>query len=281
MSLTERGTALAAMTLLASACASHPSAAATASCPSVDEYCANLSQSNHEVKCVRDWSTAEQDVTWCTADAGSSLYDSVNLRPDCSGFDFVFTTATDTGIVYIYDHGSAALIGIAAEGNGSHCVAGDATALSLGQQCYGRQTHLCGPNGAPQVQDASSDAQPDASSDAQSCTDLDVYCGTRCVQDWATAQKPSTWCTTDGGTANNESVYIVTGCDGLDFVYLVGTDNGTYYYYSSQTGQLVGVGNAVGSPSGNFCRAGATPQFPAGLQCGDGGATALCGPNAR
>jgi hypothetical protein len=111
-----------------------------------------------------------------------------------------------------------------------------------------------------------------------SCPSLDSYCGTHCVRDWATAQQAATWCVGDGGTANNESVYIRTGCDGLNFVYLGGTDNGTYYYYDPQSGQLLGVGNAVGRPDGSFCRAGTVPPQPAGVQCGDGGAMPVCGP---
>jgi hypothetical protein len=112
----------------------------------------------------------------------------------------------------------------------------------------------------------------------KSCPSLDAYCGTHCVRDWATAQQPSTWCTTDAGTANNESVIIRTDCDGLNFVYLVGTDNGTYYYYDPQSGQLVGVGSAVGSNTGNFCLAGVAPSPSPSVQCGDGGATPVCGP---
>ena len=84
-------------------------------------------------------------------DAGALPYDSVNLRPDCSGFDFVFTTATDTGVVYIFETGSGGLVGIASEGFGDRCIAGDITALPLGQGCYMRQTHLCGSIGATQV----------------------------------------------------------------------------------------------------------------------------------
>ena len=114
----------------------------------------------------------------------------------------------------------------------------------------------------------------------ESCQNLDSYCGTHCVRDWATAQQAATWCVRgDGGTANNESVYIRTGCDGFNFVYLGGTDNGTYYYYDPQSGQLVGVGNAVGTPDGRFCRAGIGPTQPLWIQCGDSGATPVCGPS--
>jgi hypothetical protein len=74
-------------------------------------------------------------------------------------------------------------------------------------------------------------------------------------------------------------VYIRTDCDGFDFVYLVGTDNGIYYYYDPQSGQLVGVGSAVGTPEGSFCLAGVAPPRPVGVQCGDGGVTPVCGPN--
>jgi hypothetical protein len=84
-------------------------------------------------------------------DAGAPPYDSVNLRPDCSGFDFVFRTSTDTGVVYIYEAGSGGLVGIASEGFLGGCVAGDITALPLGQACYMRQTHLCGSIGATQM----------------------------------------------------------------------------------------------------------------------------------
>jgi hypothetical protein len=117
--------------------------AASPSCPSVDAYCASPSR-----KCVRDWATAQLATAWCTDDAGAAPYDSVNLRPDCSGFDFVFTTGTDTGVVYIYEAGSGALVGIASEGPRDGCIAGDVTALPLGQSCYMRQRHLCGSIGA-------------------------------------------------------------------------------------------------------------------------------------
>jgi hypothetical protein len=74
-------------------------------------------------------------------------------------------------------------------------------------------------------------------------------------------------------------VYIVTGCDGFNFVYRVGTDNGTYDYYDPQNGQLVGIASAVGMPGGGFCVAGGGPASPPVLQCGDGGATPVCGPS--
>jgi hypothetical protein len=116
-----------------------------------------------------------------------------------------------------------------------------------------------------------------------SCPSIDEYCAglsQRCVRDWATAQQPSTWCTNDGGTTNHESVFIQADCDGFDFVYLVGFDNGIYYYYDPQSGQLVGVGSAIGAPEGNFCLAGTGPPHPPGVLCGDGGATRVCGPTA-
>jgi hypothetical protein len=75
----------------------------------------------------------------------------VNLRPDCSGFNFVFTTGTDTGVVYVYEAGSGSLVGIASEGPENGCIAGDVTALLLGQDCYMQPSHLCGSIGGPQV----------------------------------------------------------------------------------------------------------------------------------
>jgi hypothetical protein len=138
-----RHLALASVVAALFGCSSSPNGGA---CPSVDAYCARQSE-----KCVRDWATAQLATTWCTDDAGALPYDSVNLRPDCSGFDFVLTTGTDTGVVYIYEAGSGSLVGIASEGNGNSCIAGDVPALLLGQECYMRQAHLCGSIGATQV----------------------------------------------------------------------------------------------------------------------------------
>jgi hypothetical protein len=110
---------------------------------------------------------------------------------------------------------------------------------------------------------------------------VDMYCANlsqRCVRDWTTAQQLGTWCTTDGGTANHESVYIQQDCDGFNFVYLVGLDNGIYYYYDPHSGLLVGVGSSGGTSDGKFCIAGTGPQQPPGVQCGDAGATRVCGP---
>jgi hypothetical protein len=111
-----------------------------------------------------------------------------------------------------------------------------------------------------------------------SCPSIDSYCGSDCVRDWATAREASTWCVGDGGTASNESVYIFAGCDGFNYVYLAGIDNGTYYYYDMQSGQLVGVGNAIRRPDGSYCRAGTVPSQTPGAQCRDGGTTPVCGP---
>ena len=123
-------------------------------------------------------------------------------------------------------------------------------------------------------------------SKTSACQSIDSFCGaqsTACVRDWSLAQQPSTWCSrqTDGGAIgpNGESVFIQADCDGFNFVYLVGVDNGTYFYYDPRSGQLVGVGGAVGSPGGKFCIAGVGPAEPPGVLCGDGGATKVCGPS--
>lgn len=114
-------------------------------CPTLDAYCGD-----HPKECVRDWATAQLATTWCSFDAGEVPYDSINLRVDCSGFNFVFATATDTGVVYIYDAATGGLLGIGGESfGGNRCLAGDATPLSLGQSCGTGQKHLCGSIGAP------------------------------------------------------------------------------------------------------------------------------------
>jgi hypothetical protein len=151
----------------------------------------------------------------------------------------------------------------------------DAGTAAAGNAGIGGAGGSAGRGSAGLVTDAGDAADKAAS---YSCPSLDSYCGTHCVSDWATAQHAATWCVGDGGTANNESVYIRTGCAGFNVVYLVGTDNGTYYYYDAQSGVLVGIGNTVGRPDGSFCRAGTTPLQPPGVQCGDGGATPVCGP---
>jgi hypothetical protein len=124
-------------------------------------------------------------------------------------------------------------------------------------------------------------------SKAPACQSIDSFCAaqsTACIRDWALAAQPSTWCSrqADGGATgpNNESVFIQADCDGFNFVYLVGLDNGMYFYYDPKGGQLVGVGGAVGSPDGKFCIAGVAPASPPGVLCGDAGATKVCGPTS-
>ncbi|MGH7269577.1 MAG: hypothetical protein ACREJ3_04025, partial [Polyangiaceae bacterium] len=59
-----------------------------------------------------------------------------------------------------------------------------------------------------------------------------------CVRDWATAQRPSSWC-----TQQNVFVSIFSDCDGYDIVEEspIASDLATDYYYDLTTGALVGI----------------------------------------
>jgi hypothetical protein len=107
-----------------------------------------------------------------------------------------------------------------------------------------------------------------------SCPSLDSYCSQQsvtCVRDWATAQRPSTWCP-DGGFTASPRISIFTGCGGFNMVWVTGVDTGALYLYDAASGQLVGVG----SVSSGACFAGDVPATARSNSCDDGGTPAGC-----
>src|SRR5579859_3064807 len=65
--------------------------------------------------------------------------------------------------------------------------------------------------------------------------------GLMCVADWATAEKPATWCGMSGRIA------IATNCSGFAAVLLGGTDTATIYFYRDS--RLVGIVRWVNAES--------------------------------
>jgi hypothetical protein len=86
-------------------------------------------------------------------------------------------------------------------------------------------------------------------------------CGT-----WSSAKQPATWCATN----RPSQLAISTDCDGFDIVTLSGLDTSTFYYYDTQSGDLVGI-EFRGSPyPGPRCIAGEAPGVPL-TDCMDAG----------
>jgi len=109
------------------------------------------------------------------------------------------------------------------------------------------------------------------------CPSLQTYCANHvCTGDWSSAQKPTTWCTTDAGAPyywGFADVYVHPACNGFNIVVLSATDTGIFYLYDIQTGQLVGIGD-----SGLWgCVAGTIPSSPFSFVCGDGPEPPVCG----
>jgi hypothetical protein len=94
---------------------------ATLTCTDLDAYCGGRVSA-----CVRDWSTASMSGTWCVrSDAGLAGPGGVGVfvRTGCDGYNVVRLIGFDSGIVYVYDASTGALVGIAgAASNG--CAAG-------------------------------------------------------------------------------------------------------------------------------------------------------------
>jgi hypothetical protein len=136
----------------------------------------------------------------------------------------------------------------------------------------------------------SSSGSDPSNSESPPCPSIASYCalppshGATCIQDWATAQQASAWCTTDAGAPylyGYADVYVYRDCNGFNVVRLVATDTGFFYLYDSTSGQLVGIGSSAtrGGTSSQGCVAGTIPGADAPLICSDGGPNVpLCGP---
>lgn len=131
--------------------------------------------------------------------------------------------------------------------------AGPASCASVAQAC------------APNAGVSTSVAAVTSDAGLGSCPGIDQACARdggalyHCVLDWASAQRPSTWC-----TKPNEFVSIYPDCDGYDIVEEspISSDLATDYYYDQTTGALVGVelySDNVGSAS---CLAGSIQPVP-------------------
>jgi hypothetical protein len=111
-------------------------------CLPIATYCAT----NH---CVSDWSDAAKPSSWCTTDAGAPYelgYADVLIEPDCSGFNVVVLSATDTSIFYFYDVATGKLAGVGRNGLQS-CLAGTLPAASLSFACIDggiSENNVCG-----------------------------------------------------------------------------------------------------------------------------------------
>jgi hypothetical protein len=113
---------------------------AGSACPSLDSYCAT----NH---CVSDWSEARKPSTWCTADAGATYQRPVSIQADCSGFNVVVLSGTDTSMFYLYDPGTGVLVGVGANGFGpSRCLGGTLPTTPISFACLegGVSESVCG-----------------------------------------------------------------------------------------------------------------------------------------
>jgi hypothetical protein len=120
--------------------------------------------------------------------------------------------------------------------------------------------------------DAGAEASVDAS-DAASCATIDEACARdagsdyRCIRDWQTAEKASTWCSAGAPGALGASVGVYTSCDGFDIVAVGYADTSTIYYYGASTQALVGIeGRGNG---GSRCIGGVSPDVPL-TDCFDG-----------
>jgi hypothetical protein len=116
----------------------------TATCPSVDVFCAadggpGGPASFLGTRCVRDWSTATTPAAWCPTNLNVGVY------PGCNGYDIVVEGAVDTSVFYLYDLGTGNLVGVWYSAIGGFtCVAGDAPPVNL-SGCYdgGRPPSIC------------------------------------------------------------------------------------------------------------------------------------------
>jgi len=130
--------------VLATACSNSaaPRDAGTA-CPSLDAYCAT----NH---CVSDWSEAQKASSWCTTDAGAPYefgYAGVAIQTDCSGFNVVVLSGTDTSMFYLYDPGTGKLVGVGSNGfQPQRCLAGTLPSPPISFVCIegGVSANVCG-----------------------------------------------------------------------------------------------------------------------------------------
>jgi hypothetical protein len=116
------------------------------SCPSVAVYCGSAQPQYGG--CVPNWVTAQNASTWCKTEAGASYLGGaadVFMQTGCNGFNTVVLSATDMGIIYFYDMGTGALIGIARQPSWS-CVAGVIPPDQTYVYCSSvPRTHPCGP----------------------------------------------------------------------------------------------------------------------------------------
>jgi hypothetical protein len=83
-----------------------------------------------------------------------------------------------------------------------------------------------------------------------------------CIEDWASAQLPATWC----ARLPTISTVSVSNCDGFDIVGIGVVDTSSAYYYDPQSGAL--VGERFDSKDGHSCF-GRTPEESVLLDCAD------------
>ncbi|MGD0680082.1 MAG: hypothetical protein ABSC94_32270 [Polyangiaceae bacterium] len=126
-------------------------------------------------------------------------------------------------------------------------------------------------SGGPDGGDARSDAAP---SIAEACADGGEF-AQECSAGWSQAQNASYWCPRMN-TLDFSRVTRGTDCQGYDTIVLSGMDSAGFYFFSLQTGDLVGIGGA--GNSGEQCLVGQCPSMFS-IDCSDGGTTAVffCG----
>ena len=100
------------------------------------------------------------------------------------------------------------------------------------------------------------------------CEPLSQACydgGAVCIENWASAQQPATWCAM---LPSFSLIGIVSHCDGFNLAVVNIVDTVASYYYDSQNGALVGVSS--GSKDGHSCF-GQAPEVNYVVDCPDAG----------